>query len=391
MPMRTFQLNSVAVVVTQPGCTPPGVPTITAGQVLSDTSIRIKWSKPTSVGSFIKGYEIQYGTTSGGPYPFVVDRPPTPRQFDVPDLSPGTTYYFVIQSIGPSAACRSAFSGESSFTTSGSPGVCVAGTAFATAWAARVVANGGAVPSAATQLAIATFQCGLVTDGLDTSMVAWNAFVPDNLTAARTPQLAGGGAGNDPWTNHNFIAGDLTVNGLAGDAATKYLETGDVTTGSAATGQSLGTVLYVSTVTATGSSTGVISVSALGITAKFTDTNAYAQNGGNPSNQIGTPSHNAGYYSNQRISNSDHRLFFANSGTPHAQIGATDAFGPYNGGVPVPFNMYVGCLNNGGVPIQFASDRVSFVGVTIGLSAAQSALLFARIQTLRTALGGGFV
>jgi hypothetical protein len=129
----------------------------------------------------------------------------------------------------------------------------------------------------------------------------------------------------------------------------------------------------------------------LGITAKFTDTNAYAQNGGNPSNQIGTPSHNAGYYSNQRISNSDHRLFFANSGTPHAQIGATDAFGPYNGGVPVPFNMYVGCLNNGGVPIQFASDRVSFVGVTIGLSAAQSALLFARIQTLRTALGGGFV
>src|SRR5206468_1183146 len=79
-----------------------------------------------------------------------------------------------------------------------------------------------AAPAGASTTAVCTFQAGLVTDGLDSQMIAWNMFDSSNLIASLTPQLVG--SGNDPWTNNGpFVSGDLTINGLAGDGLTKYL------------------------------------------------------------------------------------------------------------------------------------------------------------------------
>ena len=82
-------------------------------------------------------------------------------------------------------------------------------------WARKVVVAGGAAPSSATKTALKTFYSALNLAGLLPKMVAVNPFVPDNLIASTVPLIWE--AGNEQWTNHNFVAGDLTVNGLIGD------------------------------------------------------------------------------------------------------------------------------------------------------------------------------
>src|SRR5579862_3996322 len=50
-------------------------------------------------------------------------------------------------------------------------------------WATRVVANGGAAPSAATEAALNTFVLGMDSTGLWAKMICVNCLVPDSLTA----------------------------------------------------------------------------------------------------------------------------------------------------------------------------------------------------------------
>ena len=91
-------------------------------------------------------------------------------------------------------------------------------------WAQKVFTNGGAYPSGNTIRALSDFMGGLDSNDLTSKMISVVCFVPDNLTAAITPlyQISG----RNPWLNTNFVAGDLTINGLVGDASSKYLKTG---------------------------------------------------------------------------------------------------------------------------------------------------------------------
>ena len=91
-------------------------------------------------------------------------------------------------------------------------------------WLTRVVANGGALPSNTTLNATSDFCYSLDTAGLTSLIIAVNTFVPDNLIASITPLIKN--AGNDPWTNNNFVAGDLNMDGLKGNGSNKYLATG---------------------------------------------------------------------------------------------------------------------------------------------------------------------
>lgn len=91
-------------------------------------------------------------------------------------------------------------------------------------WANRSVTLGGTTISDNTKTALRTFYSGLVSNSLLADMVAVNCIVPDSLTAARQPLIWN--AGNELWTNNNFTTADLTVNGLTGDGAAKYLTTG---------------------------------------------------------------------------------------------------------------------------------------------------------------------
>lgn len=252
-------------------------------------------------------------------------------------------------------------------------------------WANRVVINGGAVPSFNTQQALTLFVQGLIQYGLYSKMQAMNCYVPDSFTAALTPLIRGG---YDPWVNHSFISGDLTVNGLAGNASTKYLDIG-LQPANFPLQQNSGFSYYAATATATGFIFGCYTASvAFMAAAKYTDNNAYAYNGA-IGNVVAVASPGAGFYSSIRISSTDHRMYFANSTRSHAQIGATDTTSDVS--TLTANNAVAGAeLLNGS--LQFpSSDRLSFLCIHNNMTATDSANLFSLVQNLRIALGGGFV
>jgi hypothetical protein len=103
----------------------------------------------------------------------------------------------------------------------------------------------------------------------------------------------------------------------------------------------------------------------------------------------------AGYYSLNRVSTTDLRLFYAKAATPHAQQGATyvtpdtTTFVGSNDFLPF-FGLW---LFDSDImySADFSSNTLSFAAIHNGFSAAQSELLYAAVQILRTAFGGGYV
>lgn len=250
-------------------------------------------------------------------------------------------------------------------------------------WGLRVVANGGAAPGSTTKNALNTFYSGLVSDGLLGSAGVVNCFAPDSLVAAQTPFLIG--LGLDPWTNHSFVSGDLTVNGLVGNASSKWMDTGFLPT---LLSPGIGMAWYVSSVGAAGVELSCTDASHFfQATSKYSDGHAYFfdnQNGV----AIASPSGLGGFYAQNRVSTTDHRAWFANSGNAFAQIGATDtvAFGAFPS-----WSCYAFANNAVGTAQQFSSSRLSFAALTYQMTSTQLSNLYNRVQTLRTALGGGFV
>lgn len=92
-----------------------------------------------------------------------------------------------------------------------------------TDWELRVLANGGAQPSANTVAAMERFRLKQIERGITNKL--WNVcvHVPDSVIAAFTPIFLHKGWGY--WTN-TFVSGDLTVNGIKGDGSTKMADTG---------------------------------------------------------------------------------------------------------------------------------------------------------------------
>lgn len=92
-----------------------------------------------------------------------------------------------------------------------------------TDWATRVVANGGAMPSQNTIVAMENLRLGCIAAGLTNKIYSLCVFVPDSLIACCTPLFYHLGYTN--WGNSNFVSGDLNINGLKG-GTTKALVTG---------------------------------------------------------------------------------------------------------------------------------------------------------------------
>lgn len=252
-------------------------------------------------------------------------------------------------------------------------------------WAARVVVNGGAAPSAGSKTALRSFWSGLISDGIDLLVLEANAFAPDNLIAAITPLVKGPGL--DPWTNHNFVSGDLTINGLIGNSSNKYLETGF---NPLATGLSnLCAAFYTTSLAgSTGCNLSATTASEFfQLIAKYSDTNGYFfdnQNGVVISGASGL----GGFYAETRVSSTDHRAWFANSLHSFSQLGATDAasFGSYPNRAVMAF-----ANNAAGTIQQYSGDRMSFASFMKSMNSTQIANFYIRVQALRVAFGGGYV
>jgi hypothetical protein len=284
-------------------------------------------------------------------------------------------------------------------------GVVVTGSSLTVGqdWANRVVSNGGAAPSSTSINAANDFYSGLVTDGLAGIVVAANMFAPDNLIAAITPLIAQ--AGSDPWVNHNFVIGDLTVNGLVGDGSTKYLATGIIPgladvfrLNAPLTSISAGLVGYTS-VDNSGSQEelacyGANTQSEFGLATNFGGSSYLTcwkfVTSGTDDIVVTAPSPATGYFSGQRTASNAIAFYFANSGHAHSTLGS--GTGNQTGSIETVQPLFAfAANNNGGGPANFTRKRLSFLAVTKGLTSAQDAKLFSRVQTLRTTLGGGFV
>lgn len=395
---EAFQTSLLAQVAgrSTPPCVTPTAPSQPTVVTATTNLIKIAWTQPSNSGSLITSYTISWGTATG-----VYTNSATVgggiRNYTISGLSQGTAYFFVVTA-NAFTGCSSANSPEQTATTGGIAAPCAAGTTFANAWAARVVANGGAAPSASTITAIANFQCGLIADGLDTLMVTWNAMVPDSIVAAMTPQFIGpvGGSGTDPWTNNNFVLADLTVNGLKGDGVTKSITTG-IALNNVIIDNSQGFTAYCYQNVAEGTTDAGDRQQASFGNSWFgfwlnvgNSGNAECQMDNNVTNQViwTPPSLWQGFISVNKTSATRMDMYAANSVTPFANVASTNGA---VGGVPPAVNLVLyGYKEVNGVPTNLSSKRFSFWAVHFGLTSAQLQNFFNRIQALRVALGGGF-
>lgn len=257
-------------------------------------------------------------------------------------------------------------------------------------WAARVVTNGGAAPSAGTLAALNTFVSSLITAGIDSKIFALNPYAPDNLIACLTPLYKA--FGNDPWTNNGpFVAGDLTINGLAGNGTTKYLDTGVNASLLGLGNNQAGFSLYCSVGNTTtksdiGSSNG--GTLNTGIDLFFTTHGARGWSGGSAVTPDTANILRTGFHSINRISNTSLVLYNASSTIPFAVLSQNNAL--ENGLFP-NFNIFVHASDLSGAPNQVSNRRYSFFAIHPGFTSTQDQALFNAVQALRVAFGGGFV
>ncbi len=262
---------------------------------------------------------------------------------------------------------------------------------LATSWATRVVTNGGAAPSLASVATLSNFAYALDAAGLTSSFLALNCFAPDSLIACITPLIItyGGAA----WTSTGFFSYDVTANGLTGDGVTKRLNTW-VTGANFPSSDNAGVTLYASAASNAPANRDIGFTDYTGSNAIYMAVNEGGNFGGylpSSANVISGTTQGPGYYSLNRVSSTDLRMYYAKSSSAHAQIGATGttsdttAFAAYN--------IYVFCqfLWNTGGTYGNSINRLSFVALHSGFSAAQSASFYSAVQALRTALGGGYV
>jgi hypothetical protein len=271
-------------------------------------------------------------------------------------------------------------------------------------WIKAVITNGGAAVAQATCLAMNTFAIALVNAGIDTMMQSVNCYVPDNLTAALTPLYKT--QGSDPWTNVNFIAGDLTVNGLTGNATTKVLDSGVVSTTAwqntagninANTAGGISVYLFTTGTGASGADVGVASnapsaeITLYGIFQPGVNNNTifdFTNNGTDRISVLNTGF--KGFLSANRTSPTAQAVYVASSGTPFATLGS-NAFNTIGHAMPSQSFCVHGYKTTAAVRTPNSDRTISFAGLHIGLSSAQAQSLFNAVQALRTALGGGFV
>jgi len=261
-------------------------------------------------------------------------------------------------------------------------------------WVVQCAVNGAALLSSNTIYGVDQFWNGLVTDGISGNFKVINCFVPDSFLAACTPLLAGNGS--TLWVNHNFVNGDISVNGLTGNGSTKYLDTGFNASTGLTSPDNCGISLYgYSTTSGAYRDSGcyvLATDSSYGLQLNASDIASGAANFGAGQGASGVsvhPSPGNGFYSGSRVSNTDSRLFYATSGSAWAQIGnnttaRTTTF--LNGSTDV-FASYIPSVSLGYEP---TAATLSYASFRDGFDSAHGQLEFNRVQTMRQTFGGGF-
>lgn len=273
----------------------------------------------------------------------------------------------------------------------------ISGSKVAEAWASQVQIQGGAAPSQTTIDALQTFYDSIRSAGISSKITAVNCVAPDSLTAARVPLIAR--AGYAIWVNHNFVSGDLTTSGLAGDGSTKYLDTGIIP--NTATGLSLnsaGISLMVVTNPGTGntidmgvggpenSSEFALHINATSATLAF-QCWRFINSGQDWIGPAISASY-TGFISGSRTASNALAAYSANTSSPTLTTVGTGT-GTQTGAIISTYPMLCWAYNAVGSATLFSPKRLSFLAVHSGLTSGETQSLYNAVATMRTSLGGG--
>jgi len=270
----------------------------------------------------------------------------------------------------------------------------ISGAIHATAsdWAARVVTNGGAAVSDNTLAAVSNFCGALDAAAIRSLMIAVNVFASDNLIASITPLIKD--LGNDPWTNTNFVAADLTIQGLKGNGSNKYLDSGvvanaafsGVTEGGLSLYNTFATIPTTQSEMAGGTSTSanILLESRSGANTIF---NCFATGNGQVSGATNLP-FGLGFTSGNRTTASAASIYTANSSIAFSEIVTSALTNPQS---PQAFSIAVFAANFSNVISRYSGKRLSFAAIHHGLTSAQCENLYNAVQQMRQAFGGGWI
>ena len=257
-------------------------------------------------------------------------------------------------------------------------------------WAARVATNG----SAASQQIVkyySDFVISLKSASIWTKIFDMAVLVGIDSILARTPLKRTNGV--DPWVATGVLT--FTANGVHGDGnLTTHIDPGNIA--ASLSTASAGLTLYAATVPTSGS----FHDCGTHNTAPTDGVYLWLRNGGNINSQLGAGGGSgvsvanpgkAGFYSANRISTTDHRVFFANSTTVFAQLG-TSANAPLAMTVNQKFTLLTSWDWQAGTPTSPvpAGNVYSFLCSHNGLSAADDQSFYNAVQALLVNLGGGF-
>ena len=265
-----------------------------------------------------------------------------------------------------------------------------------TDWERRVVANGGAQPTAVTATCMENLRLTLIAQGITNKIHSLCVFVPDSVIAATTPLFKHKGI--DPWGNSNFVSGDLNIQGLKGDGTSKSLNPGISNQQAATNGASIErgqTVIISESATNQISVTmgwqepdanprDFIQISSNGFSSWFAFDNVGTQN------LITNDFARVGYYSGNVVTNASGTnitIYVASPLESHKVI--STAIRANAIGVPsVAIDLSVFARNNGTNSL-WSAQRLSVAMVNAGFTETESSNVWWALKTCRECLGGG--
>lgn len=260
-----------------------------------------------------------------------------------------------------------------------------------TDWETRAFNNSALAVLASSKSIQNNFYSALSTAGLLSKILTANLFDNQHGNAPQTRTPIVNTAGSDPWGTDNFGDADCTGNGIVSGGAASVIPSTNASTlfGS---DTNAGFTCYAFT------SASEVNLYDLGYTNNA-GTLALAlqvNNGGNTKTKIWNDTSvisiacpGSGYYSANRVGATDFKLYFANSGTAHAQVGSSAAASgtrqaqQING---LSVRAYELAQN-----ILWTGHTLSFMAFHQGLTSAESAALFTVVQAALVYSGGGFV
>lgn len=272
------------------------------------------------------------------------------------------------------------------------------GAAFAQTWADAITAAGAGTPSVATVTGIGVFVNALINTTVWPKIITMNVVAPDSVAISLYPLVHN--AGYNPYLPYYSGAPTqplLSVGGWKYPSTLNGIDTGILPANHFNAG-TFGCTVYCSLNPSDAASRTMgcgEGVAAQPHTSIYTNqsgnTYAFIHRFGVGLNPAALPANPwPGYLSYNRATTTDMRLFIARSDTPHKQ----QAFSA-TANVNLPTALWrflIFSWNNAGSPESATTvKQISFFALHQPLTLAESATLYAAVQTLRTAFGGGYV